>query len=341
MGIEFKPAERRKRKLRMAIDGPSGSGKSVSGLGILRGVVGPDGRIAVVDTEKESILEYAGVFPGTRQPTGFDMVALNDCSAEAYIEAITAAAAAGYDGLLIDSVSHEWAGKNGILEFVDTQAGEDAFFSKKGWRKATPKHTRFIEAVIGAPLHVIVTMRVKSDYVIEKDENGKNAPRKIGLQPIQREGFDYEFSILGSMDNTHTLQVTKARTLDPGEGDELNSWLEGAVIVKPGLKLGRQMSEWLNAPPGEWLPPEFSRSFVVNDKTIISGGISRETYVACLNTGAKVDKKHGGGTSRALLTSMYQKASTAALTEPEGVNMLAALNERLALSATPTPAEAK
>ena len=210
MTVTFKPAERRKRKLRMGIDGISGSGKSLTGLAILRGVVGPEGRIVAIDSEKNTLVEYAGIFPGMEQPSGFDLYELNDHSPKTYIDAIDSAVAAGYDGLLIDSASHEWCGKNGILESVDKAAGDDAYFSKKGWRAATPKHTRFIEKVTGAPLHVIVTLRVKADMVIEKDANGKNAPRKIGLAPIQREGFDYEFSILGSMDSDHVLKITKS-----------------------------------------------------------------------------------------------------------------------------------
>lgn len=329
MAVTFKPAERRKRKLRMGIDGPSGSGKSLTGLAILRGVVGPEGRLAVADTEKESIMEYAGVFPGTNQPSGFDAVALNDCSPDAYIEVIDAAVAAGYDGLLIDSVSHEWAGKNGILESVDRDAGEDGFFSKKGWRKATPRHTRFIEKVIGSPIHVVVTMRVKAEYVIEKNEQGKNEPRKIGLQPIQREGFDYEFSILASMDTEHVMRVTKSRTLDRGTRGELLNFLEGAVIKCPGIELGEQIREWLNAPPGEWEAPAYARSFVINDKVIVSGGITKETYTLVANIAGKVDKKIGAGTTRALITGMGA-VSAASMTEPQGQALLALLNERLA-----------
>jgi hypothetical protein len=328
MTVTFKPAERRKRKLRLGIDGPSGSGKTLTGLAILRGVVGPDGRIAVADSEKESSLEYAGIFPGTQQPSGFDVMALDDCSPESYIAAIDAAVKEGYDGLLIDSVSHEWAGKNGILESVDKAAGDDAYFSKKGWRAATPKHTRFIEKVVGSPIHVVVTMRVKSEYVIEKNAEGKNAPRKIGLQPIQRDGFDYEFSILASMDTEHNMRITKSRCLDRDEGGKLLNALEGAIIPRPGIELGEKINEWLNAPPGVWEAPTYARSFVVNDKTIVSGGITKDTYVTVANLAGKVDKKHGPGTTRAMVTGMGA-VSVASMNEEQGLDLLQNLNLRL------------
>lgn len=333
MSIEIKPAERRKRKLRMALDGISGSGKSLTALGILRGVLGPEGRLCAIDTEHESLSEYAGIFPTELQPSGFDHIVLTDFSVNSYMAAIDAVVKAGYDGLLIDQASHAWAGKGGILEYVDTQAGEDGFFSKKGWRKATPMHAQFIDKMIGAPLHLIATLRVKSEYVIEKDSAGKNTPHKVGLQPIQREGFDYEFSILGSMDKAHVLRINKSRCLDADAAGKLSNFLEGAVIPNPGIPLGVAIREWLNAPPGAWVPPMFSRTFVVNDKTIVSGGISRDTYVSCLNMGGKVDKKHGGGTSRALITSAFQAATASALTEDQGQALLAALSDRLEMPA--------
>ena len=338
MTVTFKPAERRKRKLRMGIDGISGSGKSLTGLAILRGVVGPEGRIVAIDSEKNTLVEYAGIFPGTEQPSGFDLHELNDHSPEAYIDAIDSAVAAGYDGLLIDSASHEWCGKNGILESVDKAAGDDAYFSKKGWRAATPKHTRFIEKVTGAPLHVIVTLRVKADMVIEKDANGKNAPRKVGLQAIQREGFDYEFSILGSMDSDHVLRVTKSRCLDRGPDGKLLNFLEGAIIPCPGIELGEKIREWLNAPPGVWEAPTYARSFVVNDKTIVSGGITKETYVTVANLAGKVDKKHGPGTTRAMVTGMGA-ASAASMNEEQGLDLLQNLNARLSMPSAQSEAK--
>lgn len=330
MPVTFKPAERRKRKLRMCIDGISGSGKSCTGLAILRGIVGPEGRIAAIDTEHESLLEYAGIFPGNDQPTGFDHVALTDFAIERYIEAIEAATVAKYDALLIDSGSHAWAGKGGLLEFVDANAGsEGAYFSKEGWRKATPKQHRFIDKIIGAPMHVIVTLRDKGEYVIEENANGKKQPRKVGLQPVQREGFEYEFSILGTMDAEHILRITKSRTLDAA-GANLKNFLQNAVIPKPGLELGRQLREWLEAPPGEWVAPAFARTFNVGGRVVESSGITEDTYVNCARLGIALDKAAGAGSARALLNAEpFRVPSMAQLTEEQGVELVKALEAGL------------
>jgi hypothetical protein len=306
----------------MGIEGISGSGKSVSAVAIMRGVIGPEGKMAAIDSERESLMEYAGLFPGTDQPVGFDHKALVDCSVEAYIEAIDNSVEHGYDGIIIDSASHEWAGKGGILESVDRDAGEDGFFSKKGWRKATPKHNLFIEKVTGSPIHVIVTLRVKSEFAIEKNAEGKNEPRKIGMQTIQREGFDYEFSILGRMNEFHDLHITKSRMLDRSPEGILTNPLEHAVINRPGILFGETLRAWLNAPVGDWVPPSYSRTFIVNGKEIVSGGITKETYLTALNAGAKADKAKGPGTARALLAATFKAPNCAALTEPQGTHLI-------------------
>lgn len=330
MAVQFKPAERRKRKLRLCLDGPSGSGKSCTGLAILRGIIGDEGRMAVIDTEHESIEEYAGVFPGTNQPTGFDTVALTDFAVERYMEAIDAATAAKYDALLIDSGSHAWAGKGGILEFVDTHAGsEGAYFSKDGWRKATPKQHRFIDKIIGAPLHVVVTLRDKTKYVQEENANGKIQPRRVGMEPIQRDGFEYEFSILGTMDAEHVLRIHKSRTLDAA-GAELKNFLQGAVIPKPGIALGRQIAEWFEAAPGEWKAPAFSRTFKVGERIVESSGITEDTYVKAAQLGAKLDKAAGAGSARGVLNNEpFRVPSMAQLDEEQGLALVAVLEEEV------------
>jgi hypothetical protein len=44
-------------------------------------------------------------------------------------------------------------------------------------------------------MHVLVSIRVKTEWLVEKDEHGNLVPRKIGLQPVMRDGIDYEFDV--------------------------------------------------------------------------------------------------------------------------------------------------
>lgn len=334
----FAPPERCKRKLRIVVDGPAGSGKSLLMLMTLRGLVGPEGRIAIIDSEREAIKKYAGVMPTAKQPEGFDCLSLTNFGVDDYCNAIDDAIAFGYDAIGIDSCSHEWIGTGGILQKVDQAGGDNAYFDKKGWRKMTPEHMRFIDKATGVPAHVFATIRSKVDYEIVTDTNGKKAPVKIGLAPIQREGFDYEFDIVGSMSLDHTLTVSKSRTLT-ADGDNFSNFLEGAVIPMPTIALGRQLREWCEAPEAEWVAPTFARTFTVGDKTITTAGISKDTYLTIGSLWAKVDKKHGAQTSRAILTKAgYSGVSV--LTEAQGVELVAAFEEKLSQDAPPA-ADAK
>lgn len=198
----FQPAARHQRKLRMALVGPSGSGKTFTALTIAEQL---GGRIAVIDTERGSASAYADNFT-------FDTLQLTTFAPEKYLEGIKEAGAAGYNVLIIDSLSHAWAGKDGILEFVDkVTARSRASNSFASWREATPVHNRLVDGILDAGCHVIVTMRSKTEYVQERDEKGKTVIRKVGLQPIQRDGLEYEFDIVADLDTENTLIVSKTR----------------------------------------------------------------------------------------------------------------------------------
>lgn len=224
----FHKATKTRAKLRLALIGPAGSGKTYSALSIAQGL---GDKIALVDTEYGSASKYADRFT-------FDTLELTSCAPERYIDAITDASASGYDVLIIDSLSHAWAGKDGLLEFVDKRAkASDTGNSFGAWRDATPKHNALVDALLAAPLHLIVTMRAKMEYVLEKNDKGKSVPRKVGLQPIQRDGLEYEFDIVGDMKlEGKALVVSKTRY----------SGLAEEVIEKPGKKLGQRLKAWLS-----------------------------------------------------------------------------------------------
>src|SRR5215469_3962007 len=160
----FTRAEKTNSKLRLALAGPPGSGKTFTALSLAHALA--DGQsVALIDTEHGSASKYADLFPP------FDCVNLETFHPDVYVEAIHAAERAGYAVLIIDSLSHAWNGKGGVLELVDAAAKR----SKSGntyaaWAEATPIHTRLIETIIRANVHIIATMRSKMEYAQEKDE---------------------------------------------------------------------------------------------------------------------------------------------------------------------------
>lgn len=206
--------------------GPSGSGKTMTSL-ILASALGD--KIAVVDTESGSASKYADMFD-------FDVAAIDDYHVDNYIQAMADAVKGGYDVLVIDSLSHAWSGKGGVLEQVDNIAARmrkpDTF---SAWKDGGKMHQKLINAIISVPLHVVCTMRTKTTYVREKDERGKTEIRNVGLQPVQRDDVEYEFDAIVSMDIDSNAVVTKTRC--PG--------MKGKVEREPGPAFFDPLVEWL------------------------------------------------------------------------------------------------
>ena len=224
--VQFQKAVKYGALLRLALIGTSGSGKTYSALAIATGLGLP---IAFIDTERGSARKYADLFD-------FDVLELESFSVDNFIAAINAAEKGGYRVLIIDSLSHAWSGKDGILEFVDMETAKsrakNAYTS--GWRSATPLHNKLVDTILGCKMHVIACMRSKSEYVME-EVNGKKVPRKIGLQPVQREGMEYEFDVLGDLDQDHNLVISKSRC----------AAIDNKLFHKPGAEFAAILNEWL------------------------------------------------------------------------------------------------
>ena len=213
-------------KLRLALTGPSGSGKTYSALSIASAM---GGRIALIDTERGSASKYADLFE-------FDILELESFHPQRYIEAIKEAEHEGYDTLIIDSLSHAWMGKDGALELVDRAArASKSQNSYVAWRDVTPLQNALVDALTGVGCHLIATMRTKTEYLQGTDERGKAFIRKVGLAPIQRDGLEHEFDIVGELDHQNTMVISKTRCPD----------LQGAVIEKPGREIAEVMLGWL------------------------------------------------------------------------------------------------
>lgn len=238
--MPFQPATKRRANLRLALEGPAGSGKTWTALELAKWLI-PNGRTALIDSEHGSASLYANDFR-------FDHAALPNYSVEAYCAEILEAQERGYDILIIDSLSHAWFAPGGVLDFKDKMAEAlhgDAF---RAWGKATPLQNSLIEALLTYKGHLIATMRTKTEYVVEQVEEGgkiKNKPKKMGLAPIQRDGVDYEFDVImrmeegtGVVTKTRCTQLTGYTCYHPGKelADVLRAWVtEGAEPLWPKL----------------------------------------------------------------------------------------------------------
>jgi len=219
----FKKAERKQAKLRLALAGPSGSGKTYSALLMAKGL---GGQIAVIDTEHGSASLYADI-------ADFDVLELHaPYSPERYAEAITAAEQAGYGVLIIDSYSHEWTGSGGCLESNEKLAHQKFKGNTwAAWNETTPRHRKLTDKILTSPLHIICTMRSKTETV---QGEGKKVI-KLGMKSEQRDGTDYEFTVV--LDITHDGHAAIASK------DRTKLFDQPEVISE---ETGRRLLAWLN-----------------------------------------------------------------------------------------------
>ncbi len=228
--------------LRAGLCGPTGSGKTKTGLILGTRMVerlglGP---LFVIDSENKSALRYA-YSPRSRQGYKFRHVAMpsDDYSPAAYTAALDYCEAQGAGVILIDSFSHCWNGVNGVLEQVDqvTDRSRSKNAFSEGWKIMTPVHNRMIQRLTACGAHLIFTLRAKTEYVMQENDRGKKEPTKVGMAPIAREGIEYEGDLFFDMTvPSNDLIVAKSRCdrLPPGE-----------IIHRPGVDFADILIEWL------------------------------------------------------------------------------------------------
>ncbi|WP_201539127.1 ATP-binding protein [Psychrobacter sp. 1044] len=223
----FTKAERKKAKLRLALAGVSGCGKTYSALRIAKGM---GGKIAVIDTENDSSSLYSSEFD-------FSSINLSDHSPESYIRAMNDAAREGFDIVIIDSLSHVWT-------FCKAEVDKVAEKTFKGnswaaWSKVTPRYDALIQCLIQSDVHVITTMRAKTETA-QIEVNGRKKVVKLGMKTEMRDGIEFEFTTVIDIDHeTNGASVSKDRThvfrgrehlvLDEGIGEALMTWLMDGV----------------------------------------------------------------------------------------------------------------
>ena len=225
----FRKAQRKQAKLRLALAGPSGSGKTYSALLIAKGIGGP---VAMIDTERHSGELYSHLYNYDVSPIDgpFDP--------QAYIDRIKAAEEANYNVLIIDSLSHAWAGVGGILDIKDRIAKSSKNVNDfTAWREATPKHNELVDTILKSSCHIIVTLRTKTAYEVIQEEGKKAKVTKLGLAFVQRDGLEYEFTVVLDLSvDSHIASSTKDRT----------GIFDGQYLT-PSEETGKRLLQWLNS----------------------------------------------------------------------------------------------
>ena len=245
--MQLHKAERKQAKIRIGLFGPSGSGKTMSALLMANGITSWD-KVAMIDTENGSgeLYSHLGAYNVLTLQAPF--------TPEKYIEAIKTCENAGMEVIIIDSITHEWAGQGGILEIAD-DLGKAAKNSFAVWGKLTPRHNKFIETILQSSAHLICCGRSKQEYALnEVEKNGKkvNVPEKIGLKAITREGFDYEMTISFDLMINHYATTSKDRSglfmdhpefiVDNATGQKIKEWNNNGKIDQPTEEQNKRMA---------------------------------------------------------------------------------------------------
>lgn len=242
--MPFCKVTRRAARLRMALAGVSGAGKTLGALLIAYGITGDWSRVALIDTEHERARFYAnradfgtGEFLYAPMSPPF--------SPEKYKKLVREGAdAVGPEGVVIvDSLSHAWNAEGGILEIKDKIAARSGQNSYTAWNEAGREQSRLINTILAVPCHTIVTMRSKMEYALEENERGKIQPVKVGLAPVQRDDTEYEFDIVLDIARSHVATASKDTTFLDRFGE----------VITP--ELGRRLSKWLSGGADTPTPP--------------------------------------------------------------------------------------
>lgn len=223
--MQLRKSERKKAKIRMALQSPSGGGKTYSALLLAYGLTGDWNKVVVIDTEHNSSDLYAHL-------GDFNVLPLEPpFTPERYMKAIDTCETADMEVIIIDSISHEWEGTGGILNIHSNMTGN----SFTNWGRLTPRHNAFVQRMLQSKCHIIGTIRSKQDYVMT-ERDGKHIPQKVGLKGVTREGMDYEFTLVLELDLKHNATSTKDRT--------------GLFMDKPEFRItaetGEQIKAWCN-----------------------------------------------------------------------------------------------
>ena len=217
--MNLKQSERKNTRIKLALQGGSGTGKTMSALLMAYGITGDWNKIAVIDTESSANL-YAHL--GTYQVLSL----ATPYTPENYIKAIEICEQSGIEVIIMDSISHTW---EFLLGFHASLTGN----SFVNWGKITPRYNTFIQKILQSNTHILCTMRTKQDYVLN-EKNGKYVPEKSGTKAIMREGVDYEFTIVLNMDLNHQAKVTKDRT----------GIFKNQEVFIPSVDTGKSILQW-------------------------------------------------------------------------------------------------
>lgn len=265
---KFRKVERQKVKASIMIEGLQGSGKSGLALALARVLASDWDKIYAIDTENQSLDLFDGIKLNTGiEITNFNKVDLTPDDGFApsnYMALREDAIEAGAEVVIMDSISHMWNRKGGLLDKV-TEAQAAGLDSYRSWGTDENRREKEIifDLVRSHKAHIISTVRSKEKFGMEYDETrGRSKVVSLGEQQIQQEGLKYEPDLVlrmvsaGHTDGTAPkAEVLKSRYAILRVGEEyeftaellhnIKQYLEEGV--DPEILLQQQKEDLINA----------------------------------------------------------------------------------------------
>lgn len=256
MALVFKKAQRQQVRIKVSIAGPAGSGKTMSSLLMAYGLTKSEfpglsddeiwGKICLIDTENGSGSLYVGKQVGPTTIGAYNTIDLTPpFEPGVFVDAIHIAEEHGMNVIIIDSLSHAWAGVGGALD-QQGKIAERSGNSWTAWRSVTPQHNKLVDAMLQSPAHVIANMRAKMEYQQTTNDSGKKQIKAIGMGVVMREGIEYEFTVSFMLDYDHVANSTKDRTgifdgkyftIDANTGKQMYQWLSSGAVPTPKAEI--------------------------------------------------------------------------------------------------------
>jgi hypothetical protein len=243
--LQIKKAIRRALPMQIGFYGPSGSGKTLSALLFASGLIKPNGRIIVVDTERGRASIHAdSPLLMKALPQGYDVVELDQpYHPSRFIDAVKLCEKEKYDLTIVDSESDSWDGPGGCFDIAEEDGkGKDGKGRGLVWNNAKRWNKKYKVHIALSDMHVISLFKAQEKTKIidkAKSESGRQEYVDLGVLPIGEKNAFYPLLVGFSID-----PVTHLATLKKGSHENIISmWPQPKLITKQDGEILRKWNE--------------------------------------------------------------------------------------------------
>ncbi len=283
----------------VALVGGTNSGKTFSALRLARGIAGPTGKIAVLDTEGGRTLHLKEKFE-------FDVALLEPpFTPDKFAQAAIDAEAAGYAVLVVDSFSMEWVGSGGVLDMqereLDRMAGND--FKKRervkmaSWIAPKRLHKSMVNSFLQRTMPIVFAIRGEESV---KPSDSGGAPTKIfKMQMDHRFAFEVTVSFRLAQESKGVIDLTDAKAWKMEHAHQ-EIFLHGEQLSE---EHGQKLADWSRGKKPEIEPPDEKTLELAREAA--SGG---SDVFAKWWKGASVEQRRDANTIKDALAKLRETA---------------------------------